>query len=143
MAALVVNNGLQRIGVQASQATSGSGPTYSAARQIQVMAFDDNATGFAAGHTALNSAGSITNEFDQAFDGAPTRSSQTTSHVCTLAAGAGSQNFTIKRLSVHDDTVANVSSSSTTLCAGVDGQTLAKTVDFSLAATLALLFTNV
>lgn len=142
MASIVVNNGLQRIGAQASQATAGT-PGYSSARAIQVMAFDDNASAFAAAHTNLLSAGSISNEFDQAFDGTPTRSSQTVSHVTTLASGAGAQNFTIKRLSLHDDVAGTVSTTSTTLVAGVDGQTLGKTVDFSLAVTLALAYTNV
>lgn len=134
MASLVVNNGLQRIGVQASQATSGSGPTYSATRHIQVMAFDDNASAFAAAHTNLLSAGSITNEFDAAFDAAPTRSSQTITHITTIPTGSG--NFTIRRISLHDDTATNVTTTSTTLVSGVDGQSLTKTSDFTLAATL-------
>lgn len=134
VASIVVNNGLQRIGVQASQATSGGGPTYSASRQIQVMAFDDNASGFAAAHTNLLSAGSIANEFDAAFDATPTRSGQTITHITTIPTGSG--NFTIRRISLHDDTATNVTTTSTTLVSGVDGQSLTKTSDFTLAATL-------
>lgn len=141
MASLVVNNGLQRIGIQASQATSGSGPTYSATRHIQSMSWDDSSTAFAAGHTALNSGGAVTNEYDQAFDAAPTRSSQTITHVSTIPVGSG--NFTIRRIALHDDTAANVSTASATLVAGVDGQALTKTSDFTLATTLNLLYTNV
>lgn len=141
MASLVVNNGLQRIGVQASQATSGAGPTYSAVRQIQVMAFDDNASAFAAAHTNLLSAGSIANEYDGAFDAAPTRTGQTITHTHTVPTGSG--NFIIRRISLHDDTATNVTTSSTTLVSGVDGQSLTKTADFSLQAFLNHLHTAV
>ena len=83
MAAIVVSQGLQRIGKQSSQTTG-----YSAVRQIQVMSVDDGTVAFAAGHTALNSGGAVTNEFDQAFDSTPTIAAQTVTHVITLATGS-------------------------------------------------------
>lgn len=141
MASLVVNNGLQRIGVQASQAT-GTGVTYSATRQIQSMSWDDSTTAFAAGHTALDSGGAVTNEIDANFDSTPTRSSQTISHIATIAAGSFNGN-TVKRVALHDNTAANVSTSSTTLVAGVDAQSIVKNADFSLTTTMNLLYTNV
>lgn len=138
MASLMTDTGRQRIGVQASQAT-GSGVTYSASRQIQVLAIDDNATGFAAAHTNLLSAGSITNEFDVVFDSTPTRSAQTITHIATIPSGSG--NFGIKRVSLHDDTTTNVTTTSTTLMGGIDGQTLTKTSDFSMTFTITIAYT--
>lgn len=139
MASRVVDNGLQRIAVQASQVTAGT-PAYSATRHIQVMSWDDGTVAFAAGHTALNSGGAVTNEYDKVFDSVPTRSSQTVTHLSTIPLGSGL--FTIKRIALHDDTEANVTTSSTTLVAGIDGQSLTKTADFTLAVTLSLLLTN-
>ena len=101
------------------------------------MAVDDSGTAFAAGTTTL---GSPTNLFDQAFDSAPTRSGQVVTHVTTIAAGNG--NFTIQRVSLHDDTVANVTGTSTTVVAGIDGLSLTKTSDFSLSITLKLTYAD-
>lgn len=133
MASLIVNQGLQRLGDTISQ-TSG----YSSSRYVRTMAFDDSSSALAAGTTTL---GSPTNVVDQAFDSTPTRSAQTVSHVTTLATGAG--NFTIRRITLHDDTAANVTGSSSTLFGGVDGQSLTKTSDFTLEATLSLAYTSV
>lgn len=141
MASRVVLQGLQRIADTASQ-TSG----YSSARYIRTMSWDIGTTGFAAGHTKLNDSADVgatsnTHYFDQAFGATPTRSAEIVSHVSTLAVGDG--NFLIKRVALHDDTAANVTNSSTTLVAGVDGQSLTKTSDFTLATTLSLAYTNV
>ena len=133
MAAIVVDQGLNRIADTASQ-TSG----YSASRYIRTMAIDDSATAFTAVTTTL---GSPSNLYDQAFDSAPTRSGQVVTHVTTIAAGNG--NFTIRRTSLHDDTTANVTGSSTTLVAGIDGLSLTKTSDFTLSLTLRLTYANV
>lgn len=133
MAAIVVNQGLNRIADTASQ-TSG----YSASRYIRTMAVDNSGTAFTAGTTTL---GSPTSQFDKAFDSTPTRSGQVVTHVTTLAAGEA--NFTITRTSLHDDTTTNVTGSSTTLVAGIDGLSLTKTSDFSLAITLRLTYANV
>lgn len=139
MASLVVNNGLQRIGVQASQAT-GTGVTYSSARQIQVMAVDDATGAFAAANTKMNDGAGYTQEFDQVLS-TPTRTSQTIAHSTVIGTADG--NFTIRRISLHDDTATNVTSSSTTLVCGVDGQSLTKTTDFTMTPTLNLLYTSV
>lgn len=96
---------------------------------------------FAAGDTALNTGGAVANEFGAAFDSTPTRSGQTVTHLMTIPVGSG--NFTIRRIALHDDTTANVTTSSTTLFAGVDGQSLTKTSDFSIAFTINLLYSNV
>jgi len=140
MASIVVNNGLARIGVQASQATSGAGPTYSASRQIQVGSVDDSSVAFAAGDTALNTGGAVATMFDQVLV-TPTRTGQVITHTWTIATGSG--NFTIRRIALHDDTTANVSDSSATLVAGIDGQTLTKTSDFTLQLTVTLTYTSV
>lgn len=104
------------------------------------MSWDDSSNALAAGDTAANSGGAVTNFYDQAFDSTPTRSSQTITHVSTIPVGSG--NFTIRRILMHDNTAANVSSSSASLVCGVDGQSLAKTSDFTLATTLNLLYSN-
>ena len=132
MAAKIVNAGLNRIADTASQ-TSG----YSASRYIRVMAIDDSATAFTAGATTL---GSPSNVYDAAFDGTPTRSSQTVSHVMTVPTGSG--NFTIRRISLHDDTAANVTGSSTTLVGGIDAQSLTKTSDFTITFTVRILYAD-
>jgi hypothetical protein len=139
MAAKIVTNGLQRIGVQASQATSGSGPTYNASRHIQTMSVDDSSVAFAAGHTALNSGGAVTNEDDVAL-ATPTRTGQVISHVGTF--GTGVANFTIRRVALHDDTIGNVTTSSTTLVAGIDGQSFTKSSDFSMVFTLTISYAD-
>lgn len=141
MAAIVVNQGLQRVGINASVVGGGSaiGSSQSITRYIMTMAVDDNATGFSASHTNLLSAGSITNEFDQLLTALATRSGQAITHVTTYA--TTDANFTIKRVSLHDDTATNTTTTSTTLVCGVDGQTLGKTSDFTLAITLVLTYT--
>lgn len=138
MAAICTNNGLQRIGVQASQATSGSGPTYNVARHIQTMSWDDSTTALAAGTTTLSSP---VNLYDAVFDAAPARTGQTIAHVMTIPIGSG--NFTGRRTITHDDTPANVTGTSTTVVSGVDGQLLTKNADFSLAITINHIFSSV
>lgn len=138
MAAIVVNQGLLRIGQQASESTN-----YNAARNIQTMSVDDQASAFQATDVDLDRAGGLTvaNAFDATLDSTPTESGQTITHIMTIPTGSG--NFTIKRIALHDDTAANVSTSSNTLVAGVDGQSLTKTSDFTLAITLKLTYTSV
>lgn len=140
MASRVVNQGLQRIAVQASQVTAGT-PAYSATRHIQVMTWDDGAVVFGATDTALNSGGAITNLYDKVFDSVPTRSAQTVSHVSTIPLGSG--NFLIRRIALSDDTETNTTTSSTTLVAGIDSQSLTKSADFTLQVTLSLLYQNI
>lgn len=135
MANRVVNAGLNRIADTASQ-TSG----YSASRYIRTLSIDDSSNAFTATDTALNSGGAVTNEYDQGFDSTPTRSGQVVTHVSTIPTGSG--NFTIRRIALHDDTAANVTTSSTTLVAGVDGQSFTKTADFTIQFTLTLTYQN-
>lgn len=145
MATLMTTQGLQRVGVQTSQATAGSGPTYSASRQIQTMSVDNNSfsRSFAAGDVAVSSDGTTggtapTSYFDKAFDASPTRASQTISHVMTLATGEG--NFAIVRIALHDDTAANTSGTSGTFCAGIDGLSLTKNSTFTLKTTFQITY---
>lgn len=132
MASIVVNQGLQRIGINASQATG-----YAAGRYIRSMAVDDSATAFTATTTTL---GSPTNEADVDLDSTPSIAAQTVTHVATF--GTGVANFNIKRISLHDDTAANVTGSSSTLVAGIDGQSLTKTSDFSMTITVTVAYAD-
>lgn len=134
MATTVVDRGKLRIGQQASESTN-----YNAARNIQTLSVDDNSTGFSSTHTNLLSAGSISNEFDQALS-TPTESSQTIIHTTTI--GTGDAIFTIRRIALHDDTAANVNTTSTTLVMGIDGQALVHTADFTLTITCRLTYAN-
>lgn len=144
MASIVTNNGLARIGVQASQATSGSGPTYSSSRHIQTGSIDNCSAGspaFLSTDVDLDRAGTLTvsSMFDQALS-TPTRSGQVVTHTWTVATGSG--NFTITRIALHDDTTTNVTTSSDTLVCGIDGQSLTKTSDFTIQFTVTLTYTN-
>lgn len=132
MAKKITDQGLQRLADTVSQ-TAG----YNAARYIRTLAIDDSASAFTAGATTL---GSPANMFDVAFDATPTRAGLVVSHVATIPTGSG--NFTIKRISLHDDTVANVTGSSTTLVAGVDGHSIVKTSDFSLTLTVNITYAD-
>lgn len=139
MADIVVAQGLQRDAVNSDRAT-GTGVTFASERYVRTMSVDDSSIAFATGHTALNSGGAVSNAFDAAFDATPTRSNQTVTEVMTVPTGSG--NFTIRRIAGHDDTAANVTTSSTTLHWGIDGQSLTKTSDFSLAITVTRTYTD-
>lgn len=141
MAALVFTNGKRRIGVQASQATCGTGPTYNVARFIQTMSVDDQASAFLVTDLDLDRSGGLTvsNSFDQALiTNTRAGSTEIVSHVTTIPTGSG--NFTIRRVALHDDTAANVTVSSDTIVAGIDGQSLAKTSDFTMTITVTLTY---
>jgi hypothetical protein len=103
------------------------------------MSVDDSSTAFGATDTALNSGGAVTNEADVAL-ATPTRSGQVVSHVGTF--GTGVANFNIRRIALHDDTTGNVTTSSTTLVAGIDGQSFTKTSDFSMVFTLNITYSD-
>lgn len=109
----------------------------SASPAIQTFSIDDRNVNFAAGDTSL---GGPTNVFDLGFDSTPTRSGQTVTHVATIAAGSG--NFTIRRIALHNDTVANVNGTSATLVAGVDNQSLTKLSGFALKITVDITYTS-
>lgn len=131
MANLVVNRGLQVIGGRASN-------TADAFTEIDSMSIDDRAVAFVAGDTTL---GSPTNEADANFDSTPARTSQTVRHTATFGTGVFNGN-TIRRIALHSAAAASVSGSSTTLVAGVDTQSFAKTADFSITFSLDLVYTT-
>lgn len=133
MAAIITTKGKLRCGQQTFESTN-----YNAARNVQVLSIDDSSVAIAAGDTAANSGGAITNFFDQAFDATPTESSTIITTVTTI--GTANGNFTIRRILLHDDTAANVTSSSSTLFGGIDGQSLTKTSDFTIAFTIKVTF---
>lgn len=136
----MMQRGRLRAGQQMYESTN-----YDAARNVQVMSVDIGTTVFAAAHTKLNDSADVTESaasyFDKVFDGVPTESVATITTVCTLTTAEG--NIVIKRIAQHDNTAANVTASSVSLVAGIDGQTLGKTADFSLALTLQMAFTSV
>lgn len=134
MADLIVNRGLQVIGGRASN-------TADAFAEIDSMSIDDSSVAFAATDTALNSGGAVTTEADADFDSTPTRASQTITHIATFGTGVFN-GATIRRIALHNAAAASVSSSSTTLVCGVDGQSLAKTADFSVTITLKITYTS-
>lgn len=105
------------------------------------MSIDDSSTAFAAGHTALNSGGAVSNQADAAFDATPTRTNQTVRHTATFGTGVFNGN-TIRRIALHNDTAANVSSSSTTLVAGVDAQSIVKNSSFSIKFHFDITYTS-
>lgn len=135
MASKYSDYGLQRQLAQAFQATaSGGGPAYSATRHVQTMSVDDSANAIGDTDDAANDGGAVTNFFDKAFDAAPIRTGQ--SVACKTTYAAAEAIMTIRRILLHDDTPANVTSASTTMCGGVDGQAFGKTADFAVAITL-------
>lgn len=136
MASRTVTAGLQRWIKQMFQASG-----YSATRHAQVLSLDSSTVAFAAGHTALDSGGAVADEFDVAFNSTPTFSGGTVTMVAVIPAASG--NFVIRRIAIHDDTATNVTTSSATLVAGIDAQSLTKTSDFILTITLEVTVTNV
>lgn len=102
------------------------------AAAIQTMSIDDSSVAIGDTDDALNDGGAVTNEADAATT--PSRSGQTVSHVAAFAAGTGT--MTVRRICLHNDTTTNVTTSSTTLCAGVDGQSIVKPATLGLTFTL-------
>lgn len=133
MASKIVNRGLQVIGGRASN-------TADSFDAIQSMSVDDSTVAFANGDTALNSGGAVSNQADADFDQTPIRTNQTVSHTATF--GTGVANFTIRRIAIHNAVAASVSSSSTTLVGGVDGQSLTKTSDLVAIFTIDITYTD-
>lgn len=130
MAELVVNRGLQMIGNRASGITGANSTA------LATMVADSKASAFAAGNTTI----AASTFKAKAFSSTPTRSNQTVSHVTTFTTTEA--NFTIRRLSLHNLAAASVSSNSTSLIAGIDGQAFTKTTSFSLTPTLDLTYTS-
>lgn len=134
MASIVTSLGLLTLGRHGFHSTG-----YSASRYFQTMSVDDSATSLTAGTTTL---GSPTNMFDAAFDSAPTETG-TATIVCVMTIPTGSGNFNGKRFVEHNDTAANVTGTSATVCSGVDNQSLQKSSDFSEAITKHFTLTSV
>lgn len=105
---------------------------------IATMTWDDNTSAFAAGHTALNSVGAISN-FVANITSNTTVGSQTIQFEGTVTT-AQLNGVTIKRIALHNAATAAVTSASATLYGGVDAQTIAKTSDFSLITRLQVQF---
>lgn len=137
MANRCVTRGLLRVGQQAFQSTN-----YNVARYIRTMSLDDSTVAIAAGDTAANTGGAITNFFDKAFDSTPTETAPAVISFQTTFSTSEAI-YTVKRILIHDDTTTNVTSSSTTLVAGVDAQSLVHTADFQLIVVAKLTLTNV
>lgn len=133
MGSLIVNRGLQVIGGRASDTADGFAV-------IASLSVDDSDAAFSAGDTTLNSSGLVTNETTLDFDTTPTRVNQTVSHSATFDERVA--NFTIKRIALHNAAADIVSQSSDTLVAGIDGQSLTKSVDFKLTITVKITYTS-
>ena len=129
MASIIVDRGLNVIAGRASETADGFAA-------IESMAVDDDSAAFSAGDDSLDDAGggAPANVATSNFDQTPTRTGQTVSHAATF--GTGAANFTIRRVSLHNDVAANVSGTSVTLVGGIDGQSITKTSDFSMTITV-------
>lgn len=111
---------------------------------VQCIGVDNQSADYEAAHTAINGTGgtarTITNSHFEDFDATPTRSNQTITCVTTLE--TGDANFTIGSISLHNAPAGSCSASSTTLFAGIDGQSITKTSSFTLTITLSILYTD-
>lgn len=133
MADNVVNQGLDRIAINASQAAG-----YDAARYIRSFTVDDSTTAFTQTSTTLSSP---TNLYKRAFDATPAApSSQVVTHVVTIPAADAA--FTHRRIALHDDTTTNVTGSSTTLVAGIDGLQITKPGDVPFEYRVSLTYSD-
>lgn len=132
MSDVVTQQGLNRIADTASQ-TSG----YNAARYIRTFTVDDSATALTPATTDL---GSPTNVYESAFDATPTRTGQVVTHVITIPAASAA--FEHKRLVLHDDTVANVTGTSNTVVAGIDGLSFVKPADVPFEYQISLTYSD-
>lgn len=130
MASIVVNRGLQVIGGRASNTSDGF-------TEFLSMTVDDSGTAFTATDTTL---GSPSNIEANAFDSTPARTNQTVSHVTTYQTGEA--NFNVKRISIHNLAAGSVTGSSTSLCAGIDGQSVTKNSDFTMTITVDITYTD-
>jgi hypothetical protein len=130
MASLVVNRGLQMAGNRASGITGANSSA------MVTMVADSKASALASTNTTI----AASTFRAKAFDSTPTRSAQTVSHVTTFTTTQA--NFVIRRLTLHNLTAASVTSNSSSLIAGIDGQALTKTTSFSMAVTLQLTYTS-
>ena len=135
MASIIVNRGLQVIAGRASSTADGFAA-------IQSMVLDDDANAFSATDDSLDDAGggAPTNVSPKNFDTTPARTNQTVEHVATWQTTDG--NFTVRRISLHNDTELNVTGTSVTLVAGIDGQSITKTSDFQMTIKVNITYTD-
>lgn len=105
-------------------------------RTNRTMSWDDNTTGFSSANTALNSVGAIATFVRNATTNT-TIGSQTVRYQGTLTT-AEFNGGTVRRIGIHFDTSANVTSASLTLFGGIDGQSFAKTSEAALSFLLDL-----
>lgn len=137
MANRIVTQGLLSIGQNFSRSTN-----YNTARYCRSMSVDDSSNALAAGDTAANSGGAVTNFFVSDFDATPTEAAPAViTHIMTLSVAEAV--YTIRRILLHNNAAASVTSSSTTLVGGTDGQALAHTADFTLEIRQKITYTNV
>lgn len=130
MASLEVNRGLQQTGIRAAGIT---GANSSAA---VTMVADSKSSALAATDTTI----AASTFKAKAFDATPTRSNQTVTYVATFTATQA--NFAIKRLTIHNLAAASVTSNSSSLLGGIDGQSFTKTTSFALTISLAKTYTS-
>lgn len=125
MASIITAQGLEEAGkVIAALST----------RTVRTMSFDDQSTGFTSAATKLNDAGAVAT-FVCSPCTATTVGTQTVRYEATLTT-AQFNGQTVRRFGLHFDTTANVTTASNTLYGGIDGQSIAKTSDYSLIARL-------
>ncbi len=129
MAKVVTDQGLERTKDQLLH-TSG----WAAERYPRAISIDDSTTALAAATTTL---GSPANLFDA--DAAASEVSNGRGRL-TVTVPAGSGNFTIRRMVVHDDTAANVSGASATVYAGFSGHALQKDANTVLTLSIDLAY---
>ena len=129
MAKVVATQAHERTADQLFQTTGAD-----AARYFRTISVDDSASAFTAGTTDL---GSPANEYDADATAAEVSNGRKR---LTIVIPAGSGNFNIKRVAVHDDTAANVSGSSSTFAYGFSGHSVTKDANTELTVSLDLIF---
>ena len=130
----VVNRGLQITG----------GLTWNTADAfavVQSISIDDSSANFLATDTALNSSRAPTVVSAVSFDSVPTRTAQTITAQSTFGTGLFN-GHTVGGIGVHNIAGGSVTLSSNTLFAGIAGQSIAKTNQFSLTVIVACLYTD-
>lgn len=141
MAAVMFTVGKQRVAINASVVGGGAavGLAQTVSRYVMTMSVDDGTVNFAAADTAANTGGAITNFYDQLLDALATRAGQVVTHIMTIT-GVTYDGLTVKRILLHDDTVANVSASSNTIICGFDQLSNLKTAGINFQTTVTLTY---
>ncbi len=131
MATLVFRNGKQRAGIQTFETS-----TYNAARNVQCVWWDDNATTPTVLQTDV--VPDPTTSYDQditALSGTIGTSGDNATVTIVISLATGVANFTHVRIYFHDDAAATVSASTATVFAVIYGLSLTKTSDFTMQYT--------